>query len=68
MPEQEPTLWGIHGGRAGQLDGLFLKGKSIAIGWGKPAFALDDDANAALTALGARAVDASHLGEWWHET
>jgi restriction system protein len=30
----EQTIWGIHGGRTGDADTLFLKGNVIAIGWG----------------------------------
>lgn len=30
---QEPTLWGLHAGRTGDADTLFLKGKFIALGW-----------------------------------
>jgi len=33
MSEQERTLWGIHGGRLGKADTLFLKQNCIAIGW-----------------------------------
>jgi restriction system protein len=29
----EQTLWGIHAGRDGEADGLFLRKKVIAIGW-----------------------------------
>ena len=29
----EKILWGIHGGRTGDADTLFLKKKLIAIGW-----------------------------------
>lgn len=32
MADQE-TIWGIHGGRQGDADSLFLKKKVIAIGW-----------------------------------
>lgn len=35
MSEQERTLWGIHGGRLGKADTLFLKQNCIAIGWDK---------------------------------
>lgn len=35
MFEPEPTLWGIHAGKNGEADHLFLKGKCIAIGWQK---------------------------------
>lgn len=30
---QEPTMWGIHGGRTGDADGMFLKRNLIGIGW-----------------------------------
>jgi len=33
MPEQERTLWGMHAGRLGDADSLFLKKGVIAIGW-----------------------------------
>lgn len=33
MTEQEKTIWGIHAGRTGDADSLFLKGGYIAIGW-----------------------------------
>jgi len=29
----KPTLWGIHGGKTGDADHLFLKRKHIALGW-----------------------------------
>ncbi|MDQ3605705.1 MAG: restriction endonuclease, partial [Gemmatimonadota bacterium] len=31
----EPTLWGIHAGRSGEADALFLKKNVIALGWSK---------------------------------
>tara|TARA_B110001469_G_scaffold77765_1_gene73640 strand:+ start:579 stop:1586 length:1008 start_codon:yes stop_codon:yes gene_type:complete len=33
MNYENKTLWGIHGGRTGDADSLFLKSKYIAIGW-----------------------------------
>ena len=33
MPERDQTIWGIHVGRLGEADNLFLKKKVIAIGW-----------------------------------
>lgn len=33
MSEHERTLWGIHGGRLGRADALFLEQNVIAIGW-----------------------------------
>ena len=33
MTEREQILWGIHAGRIGEADSLFLKKKVIAIGW-----------------------------------
>ena len=27
------TLWGIHGGRTGDADGIFLKKNQVALGW-----------------------------------
>ncbi len=27
------TLWGIHGGRTGDADGIFLNGHQVALGW-----------------------------------
>lgn len=35
MSEQEMTLWGIHAGRTGDADRLFLKRSFIAVGWTK---------------------------------
>lgn len=35
MSTQDKTLWGIHGGKTGDADSLFLKKKFIAIGWSK---------------------------------
>ena len=31
----DTTIWGIHGGKTGDADGLFLKQKYIGIGWDK---------------------------------
>ncbi len=31
----EPTLWGIHSGRTGDADRLFLERKVVALGWAK---------------------------------
>lgn len=33
--EKEQLTWGIHGGRTGDADSLFLKNKVIALGWSK---------------------------------
>jgi restriction system protein len=33
MVEQEKTIWGIHAGKTGDADTLFLKGGYIALGW-----------------------------------
>ncbi len=33
MPTPERAIWGIHGGKTGDADNLFLKGHCIAIGW-----------------------------------
>jgi len=33
MDDHEKTLWGIHAGRIGEADNLFLKKNVIAIGW-----------------------------------
>lgn len=33
MSQENKTLWGIHGGRYGDADTLFLKSKCIALGW-----------------------------------
>ena len=33
MTDREPTVWGIHGGRTGDADSLFLKKNCVAIGW-----------------------------------
>lgn len=35
MVEQEKTIWGIHAGKTGDADSLFLKGGYIALGWAK---------------------------------
>lgn len=32
---KETTIWGIHGGRTGDADSLFLKKNCVAIGWAK---------------------------------
>ena len=29
----ETTIWGIHAGKTGDADTLFLKGNTIGIGW-----------------------------------
>ncbi len=33
MPEVEQTVWGIHGGRAGDADALFLRKNLVGLGW-----------------------------------
>ena len=33
MAKQEPTIWGIHAGRTGDADTLFLKKNCVALGW-----------------------------------
>ncbi len=33
VKNSEVTIWGIHGGRSGDADSLFLRGNHIAIGW-----------------------------------
>jgi restriction system protein len=33
MAEPEPTIWGIHAGKTGDADSLFLKQGYVAIGW-----------------------------------
>jgi restriction system protein len=35
MAEAENVIWGIHGGRMGDADDLFLRRHHIAIGWEK---------------------------------
>lgn len=35
MKENDTTLWGIHGGKTGEADALFLRGNVIALGWSK---------------------------------
>ena len=35
MTTQERTIWGIHAGKTGDADTLFLKKKFVAIGWVK---------------------------------
>ncbi len=32
---REPAIWGIHSGRTGEADSLFLKHNMIALGWNK---------------------------------
>ena len=38
----------------------------LALSWGKPTFALDDEANAHLFALGARPAKPSRIPRSWH--
>jgi len=33
MSKNEVTVWGIHGGKTGDADTLFLKKHFVAIGW-----------------------------------
>jgi len=33
MADSEPTIWGIHAGRTGDADTLFLKKNYVALGW-----------------------------------
>lgn len=33
MSETEQTLWGIHAGRRGDADSLFLQKNVVAVGW-----------------------------------
>ncbi len=35
MVDKEKTIWGIHAGKTGDADTLFLKGGFIALGWSK---------------------------------
>lgn len=35
MKENDAVLWGIHGGRAGDADTLFLKKHVVAVGWAR---------------------------------
>jgi restriction system protein len=35
MTELEATVWGIHGGKTGDADTLFLKKNYVALGWAK---------------------------------
>ena len=35
MVKSEPIFWGIHAGRTGEADNLFLKKNVIAVGWRK---------------------------------
>lgn len=35
MMAKETTIWGIHGGKSGDADTLFLKKDVIALGWSK---------------------------------
>ena len=32
---EDTAIWGIHAGRTGDADNLFLKGNCIALGWAK---------------------------------
>ena len=33
MFDHEPTIWGIHGGRFGDANALFLEGHCVGVGW-----------------------------------
>ena len=33
MANQIPVIWGIHAGKTGDADALFLKGNCVALGW-----------------------------------
>jgi restriction system protein len=35
MSQNDTTMWGIHGGRAGDADSLFLRKQCIALGWAR---------------------------------
>ncbi len=35
MADREPIFWGIHAGKTGDADTLFLKGHCVALGWTK---------------------------------
>ncbi len=35
MANHETTVWGIHGGREGEVDSLFLKKHCVALGWSR---------------------------------
>ncbi len=35
MADREPIFWGIHAGKTGDADTLFLKGRCVALGWTK---------------------------------
>jgi restriction system protein len=35
MQDNDMVLWGIHGGRTGDADTLFLKNHVVAVGWAK---------------------------------
>jgi restriction system protein len=35
MASSEVTIWGIHGGRTGDADRLFLRDNVVAVGWVK---------------------------------
>lgn len=35
MANQEAVIWGIHAGKTGDADSLFLKGNWVAVGWAK---------------------------------
>jgi restriction system protein len=35
MKDSDVVLWGIHGGRTGEADTLFLKKNVVAVGWAR---------------------------------
>lgn len=75
---KEPTVWGIHGGKTGDADALFLKKGFVALGWDKVGdmnkYGADREAiKAAITKHypnkkpGAIPVDAGQLYRFVHE-
>lgn len=53
-----------HAEPGGKADGLFHR----VLGWGKPTFTLDDQANAHLFALGTQPMSACQVANWWRQT
>lgn len=59
MAEHEVTIWGIHGGKTGDAETLFLKKNHIAIGWARlgDLNALKGDRDAFRAQVAARYAD-----------
>lgn len=60
MATQDTTIWGIHGGRTGDADTLFLKSDCVALGWPElgDLGAIKPDRDAFKTAVAAKYPDA----------